>query len=266
MEPDEPETDASPAPRPRRRGVFLLPNLLTTAALFSGFYAIVAAIDGNFDRAAVAIFAAMLFDGLDGRVARWTHTATLFGKEYDSLSDMVSFGIAPAIVVYQWGVARLAEYKATWGRIGWLVTFFYAVAAALRLARFNTRTASVDKRYFEGLPSPSAAAIPAAFVWVAHDYDLGGLNGLVIAFVVTGVAGALMVSRFYYSSFKGGVLTGRVRFTYAILIPLTFVFISLNPPAVLLSIFGAFALSAPAVWLWRRLRRRPVVPGAAGRS
>ena len=266
MDNDAPDTDASTAPRPRRRGVFLLPNLLTTAALFSGFYAIVASIDGNFDRAAIAVFAAMLFDGLDGRVARWTHTATNFGKEYDSLSDMVSFGVAPAIVVYQWGVARLAEYNATWGRIGWLVTFFYAVAAALRLARFNTRTASVDKRYFEGLPSPSAAALPAAFVWCAHKYDLGGLNGLVIAFVVTGVAGALMVSRFYYSSFKGGALTGRVRFTYAILIPLTFVVIAIEPPVVLLTLFGGFALSAPSVWLWRRLRRRPVVPAGPGRS
>ena len=259
MDLDEHETDTSRAPN-RRRGVFLLPNLLTTAALFSGFYAIVAAIDGNFDRASIAIFGAMLFDGLDGRVARWTHTETNFGKEYDSLSDMVSFGIAPAIVVYQWGVARLAEYNATWGRIGWLVTFFYAVAAALRLARFNTRTAAVDKRYFEGLPSPSAAALPAAFVWCAHAYGLGGLNGLVIAFVVTALAGALMVSRFYYSSFKGVTLTGRVRFTYAILIPLTFVVIFMEPPAVLLALFGGFALSAPSVWLWRRLRRRPLTP------
>ncbi len=259
MDLDEHETDTSSAPS-RRRGVFLLPNLLTTAALFSGFYAIVAAIDGNFDRASIAIFGAMLFDGLDGRVARWTHTETNFGKEYDSLSDMVSFGIAPAIVVYQWGVARLAEYNATWGRIGWLVTFFYAVAAALRLARFNTRTAAVDKRYFEGLPSPSAAAVPAAFIWCAHAYGLGGLNGLVIAFVVTAVAGLLMVSRFYYSSFKGVTLTGRVRFTYAILIPLTFVVIFMEPPAVLLALFGAFALSAPSVWLWRRLRRPASAP------
>jgi CDP-diacylglycerol--serine O-phosphatidyltransferase len=261
-------TDAAPPvppePRRRRRGIFLLPNLLTTTALFSGFYAIVAAIDGNFDRAAVAIFAATVFDGLDGRVARWTHTETLFGKEYDSLSDMVAFGVAPAIVVYQWGVARIAEYNATWGRIGWLVTFFYAVATALRLARFNTRSASIDKRYFEGLPSPSAAAVPAAFIWCAHRYGLGGLNGLILAFVVTALAGALMVSRFYYASFKGKELTGRVRFTYALVIPLTLVVIAAEPPLVLLLLSGGFALSAPLVALWRRLRGRAARPGGGG--
>jgi len=266
MDLDPPHPDTGEARRLRRRGVFLLPNLLTTAALFAGFYAIVAAIDGNFDRAAIAVFGAMVFDGLDGRVARWTHTATQFGKEYDSLSDMVSFGLAPAIVVYQWGVARLSEYNASWGRIGWLVTFFYAVAAALRLARFNTRTASVDKRYFEGLPSPAAAALPASFVWCAHRYDLGGVDGLLLAFVVTAVAGALMVSQFYYSSFKGqGVApTSRVRFTYVILIPLTFVVIAIEPPLVLLILFGGFALSAPSVWLYRRLTRRRGAPPAAG--
>ena len=261
---DPDAADESDRPLPRRRGVFLLPNLLTTGNLFAGFYGIVAAIDGNFDRASIAIFIGMLFDGLDGRVARWTHTETQFGKEYDSLSDLVAFGLAPAIIVYQWGVARLAEYNEAWGRIGWLVTFFYAVATALRLARFNTRTASVDKRYFEGLPSP-AAAVVASFIWCAHKYGLGGLNGLVITFAVTAVAGALMVSRFYYSSFKGVHLTGRVRFTYAVLIPLVFVVISVEPPLVLLALFGSFALSAPAVAVWRRLRRRPPPGAGAGR-
>jgi CDP-diacylglycerol---serine O-phosphatidyltransferase len=266
MDADDHETEQADVVTRRRRGIFLLPNLLTTAALFAGFYAIVAAIDGNFDRASMAVFVAMLFDGLDGRVARWTHTATQFGKEYDSLSDMVSFGVAPAIVVYQWGVARLAEHNTTWGRIGWLVTFFYAVATAFRLARFNTRTAAVDKRYFEGLPSPSAAAVPAAFIWCANDFHFGGLPGLVTAFFVTAVAGVLMVSRFYYSSFKGVELTGRVRFTYAILIPLTLVVIFLNPPIMLLALFGAYALSAPGVWLWRRLRRRPGPPAGTVRG
>jgi CDP-diacylglycerol--serine O-phosphatidyltransferase len=263
--PDDQSLDPAP-PRRGRRGIFLLPNLLTTCALFAGFYAIVAAIDGNFDRAAGAIFVAMVFDGLDGRVARWTHTESLFGKEYDSLSDMVAFGVAPAIVVYQWGVARIAEYNASWGRMGWLVTFFYAVAAALRLARFNTRAASIDKRYFEGLPSPSAAAVPAAFIWCAHKFALGGLNGLVLAFVVTALAGALMVSRFYYSSFKAVHLTGRVRFTYALLIPLTLVIIAANPPIMLLAIFGAFALSGPSIWAWRRLRRRSADAAGARRG
>ena len=153
----------------RPRGVYWLPNLLTTGALFAGFYAIVAAIDLKFERAGAAVFIAMIFDGLDGRVARWTHTESAFGKEYDSLSDMVSFGVAPAIVTYQWGVARIAEYGPLWRRLGWLVCFFYAAAAALRLARFNSRSATQDKHYFEGLPSPSAAAIVAALVWLASD-------------------------------------------------------------------------------------------------
>jgi CDP-diacylglycerol--serine O-phosphatidyltransferase len=265
LEGDDPDEGASaPAPRaPRRRGIFLLPNLLTTGTLFSGFYAIVAAIDHNFDRAPIAIFLAMVFDGLDGRVARWTRTESAFGKEYDSLSDMVAFGVAPAIVVYQWGVAAIAEYNASWGRIGWLVTFLYAVCAALRLARFNTRTASVDKRYFEGLPSPSAAAVTAAFIWCAHDYEFGGLPGLFGAFATTATAAVLMVSRFYYSSFKGVNLTGRVRFAYVLLIPLSYVIISSQPPAVLLSIFGLFALSAPAQWLFRSWRRgAPPAPPA----
>ena len=132
------DEDDSPAPR---RGVYWLPNLLTTGALFAGFYAIVAAIDLRFEYAGIAVFVAMIFDGLDGRVARWTNTASAFGKEYDSLSDMVSFGVAPAIVTYQWGVARIAEYGPLWRRVGWLVCFFYAAAAALRLARFNSRAA-----------------------------------------------------------------------------------------------------------------------------
>ena len=149
-------------PQTRPRGVYWLPNLLTTGALFAGFYAVVAAIDLRFEHAGAAVFVAMVFDGLDGRVARWTHTESAFGKEYDSLSDMVSFGVAPAIVTYQWGVARIAEYGPLWRRLGWLVCFFYAAAAALRLARFNSRAATQDKHYFEGLPSPSAAAIVAA--------------------------------------------------------------------------------------------------------
>ena len=265
---DTPSTPTAPPPRPVRRGVFLLPNLLTTGTLFSGFYAIVAAIDGNFDRASIAIFGAMLFDGLDGRVARWTHTETLFGKEYDSLSDLVAFGLAPALVVYQWGHGRLTEHGDLWGQLGWVVTFFYAVATALRLARFNTRTASVDKRFFEGLPSPAAAAVPASFIWCVHRYaqwiPFSQLTLLTIAFVMTAVIALLMVSRFYYSSFKGVELTGRVRYTYAALIPLTFAVIAIQPPLVLFALFGTFAASAPTAWLWRRLRRRPFEAAGPG--
>lgn len=254
--PTEPnEADVTPAKR-LRRGVFLLPNLLTTGTLFSGFYAIVAALDGHFDRAPAAIFLAMVFDGLDGRVARWTGTESAFGKEYDSLSDLVAFGLAPALVVYQWGVSRLLEFNLVWGRIGWLVTFLYAVATALRLARFNVRTSLVDKRFFEGLPSPSAAALVASFIWCIPRVDLPEIAGLTVAFVVTAVAALLMVSRFAYNSFKGIKLTGKVRFNLVILIPLSFVLIALDPPLVLLMLSTGFALSAPATWLLRALFNR----------
>ncbi len=239
----------------RRRGVYWLPNLLTTAALFSGFYAVVAAIDLKFEYAGIAVFVAMFFDGIDGRVARWTHTESAFGKEYDSLSDMVSFGLAPAIVTYQWGVARIAEYGPLWRRLGWLVCFFYAAAAALRLARFNSRSAQ-DKHYFEGLPSPSAAAVVAALIWLASDQTNIGLPGLLLAFVVTACAGALMISRFAFYSFKQVAPGARVRFPHIVLVPLAFVLIFLHPSITLLALFGSYALSAPSVWVYRKLRRR----------
>ena len=253
------DVDDSPA---RPRGVYWLPNLLTTGALFAGFYAIVAAIDLRFEYAGIAVFVAMIFDGLDGRVARWTQTASAFGKEYDSLSDMVSFGVAPAIVTYQWGVARIAEYGPLWRRIGWLVCFFYAAAAALRLARFNSRSATQDKHYFEGLPSPSAAAIVAALVWLASDQTNIGLPGLILAFFVTATAGALMISRFAFNSFKYVNAGAKVRFTYIVLVPLAFILIFLHLPTSLLVIFGLYALSAPTLWAYRKLRRRnrPVAP------
>jgi CDP-diacylglycerol---serine O-phosphatidyltransferase len=250
--------DESPV---RPRGVYWLPNLLTTGALFAGFYAIVAAIDLRFEYAGIAVFVAMFFDMLDGRVARWTQTASTFGKEYDSLSDMVSFGVAPAIVTYQWGVARIAEYGPLWRRIGWLVCFFYAAAAALRLARFNARAPTQDKNYFEGLPSPSAAAIVAALVWLASDQTIG-LPGLILAFLVIAIAGALMISRFAYNSFKYVKPGARVRFTYIVLVPLAFILIFVHLPTSLLIVFGLYALSAPSVWVYRKLKRRnrPVVP------
>lgn len=247
---------------PRRRGVYWLPNLLTTAALFSGFYAVVAAIDWNFEKAGIAIFVAMIFDGLDGRVARWTHTESVFGKEYDSLSDMVSFGLAPAIVTYQWGVARIAEYGDVWRRLGWLVCFFYAAAAALRLARFNSRSAVQDKGYFEGLPSPSAAAIVGAFVWLASRTDTIGLPGLLLAFLITACAGSLMVSRFPFNSLKKVDAGARVKFAYIILVPVVFALIAQDPPVALLAVFGLYALSGPALWAFRKARRRGRGPAA----
>jgi CDP-diacylglycerol---serine O-phosphatidyltransferase len=252
----EPELEAAAnLSRPRAKGIYLLPNLFTTACLFAGFYAIVAAIDGNFARAGMAVFAALICDGLDGRLARLTRTESTFGKEYDSLADMVAFGLAPAIVSYQWGVARITEYGEAWGRFGWLAAFFYAVAAALRLARFNARAATSDKRYFEGLPSPSAAAVVAAFVWFSSEWREPGLIGLTEAFAITAAAGALMVSRFSYPSFKQFDLDRRIRFAYMILVPVFFVLIAIDPPTMLLSMFATYALSAPVLWVGRRIRR-----------
>jgi CDP-diacylglycerol--serine O-phosphatidyltransferase len=248
------DTPAVP-PRPRGRGIYLLPNLFTTAVLFSGFYAIVAAIDGNFDRAGIAIFIAMVCDGLDGRIARWTNTQSDFGKEYDSLSDMVAFGLAPAVVAYQWGVARIAEYGSLWGRLGWLATFFYAACAAIRLARFNTKAATSDKRYFEGLPSPSAAALLAGFVWMTADLQREGLGMLILAFAVAIIAGSLMVSRFPYLSGKDLNPKQRIPFALLVFLPLGFVVVGSSPPEMLFGLFGLFALSGPTLWLWHRLAR-----------
>ena len=247
-----------------RRGIFLLPNLLTTLCLFGGFYAIIAAIDGNFERASIAIFVAMVFDGLDGRVARLTGTETIFGKEFDSLADMVAFGVAPAVVCYQWGVARIAEYGVAWGRFGWIAAFFFAAATAMRLARFNARSAAQDKRYFEGLPCPSAAAVVAAFIGIAHKYELtgllgfevSGLSGLILAFVVTALAAILMVSRFPYRSFKDRAAGERVRYSKFLLVPLVIALIAIDPPVVLFVLFSGFALSGPIGWTWLKMRKK----------
>lgn len=242
-----------------RRGVYLLPNLFTTAAMFAGFFAVVAAMDGNFQSAAIAIFIAMVLDGLDGRVARMTQTESDFGKEFDSLSDLVSFGLAPALVIYQWGLAWLSDYPWVWGKLGWLVTFFYAVAAALRLARFNTRTAVQDKRFFQGLPSPAAAGFVAGSVWLVTDVAFLGREMIVPVYLIAAASGALMVSNVSYYSFKDLNLQGRVPFTYILLIPLVFILIALSPAKVLFTIFALYALSGPtlAMWRWRRrvLRR-----------
>ena len=251
-------------PGPRSRGIYLLPNLFTTAVLFSGFYAIVAATDGNFDRAGIAIFVAMVCDGLDGRIARWTNTQSEFGKEYDSLSDMVAFGLAPAIVAYQWGVARIAEYGSVWGQVGWLATFFYAACAAFRLARFNARSGGADKRFFEGLPSPSGAALLAGFVWMLNDLQRESLWALILAFAVALIAGGLMVSRFPYLSGKDFNLNRRIPFAVLLLVPLGFVIVGSSPPEMLFGLFALYAASGPALWLWRRMVRLRRPPRSAG--
>ncbi|MBM4197221.1 MAG: CDP-diacylglycerol--serine O-phosphatidyltransferase [Gammaproteobacteria bacterium] len=250
---DEPAVDPM---RPRRRAIYLLPNLLTTGSLFAGFFGIVASIDGRYEAAAIAIIIAGVLDGLDGRLARLTHTESEFGKQYDSLSDMVSFGLAPAVIVYQWGLVRLADYGWIWAKLGWLAAFVYTVAAALRLARFNVRSRTADRRFFEGLPSPSAAGLMMSMVWLGTDLGWTGGETVALAATVAVIAGALMVSGFAYYSFKEVRARGRISFTYAFVVPLTFVLIAMNPPLVLLCIGVVYALSGPAVSAWRARRRR----------
>jgi CDP-diacylglycerol--serine O-phosphatidyltransferase len=242
--------------RPRGRGIYLLPNLLTTGSLFAGFYGIIAAIESRYEPAAIAVIVAAVLDGLDGRLARLTGTESEFGKQYDSLSDMVSFGIAPAVIVYQWGLVKLLEYGWVWARVGWLAAFVYAVAAALRLARFNVRASTVDRRFFEGLPSPSAAGLMMTMVWLGTVLAWNGAFALAITLVITATSGALMVSRFSYYSFKEVHPRGRISFTYVFVIPLTFVLVAMDPPKVLFSIGLAYAASGPLLGLWRRQRRR----------
>jgi CDP-diacylglycerol--serine O-phosphatidyltransferase len=245
----------------RRKGIYLLPNLLTTCGLFAGFYSIVASIDGNFQLTAWAIFAAMLFDSLDGRVARLTSTSSEFGKEYDSLADMVSFGVAPAVIIYQWGVQRLAEYGAVWGRLGWLAAFLYVTAAAFRLARFNTNHSVQDKRFFQGLASPAAAACVASMVWLTSHYGVEGLTALVAGITVTAIAALLMMSRFAYISFKDISPGKRVRFANLLLIPLVIIVIAVEPQVTIFVLFLAYAASGPAAWLFRRRKRHdPAAP------
>ncbi len=227
----------------------MLPNLFTTGALFSGFYAITAAMNGLFEVAAIAIFIAMVLDGLDGRVARLTNTQSAFGAEYDSMADMISFGAAPALVMYAWSLSAL-------GKAGWVAAFVHAAGAALRLARFNTQLGTQDKRYFQGLPSPAAAAIPAGFIWVAVKYEIPLESIQYIGLGMAVCTGLLMVSNFRYYSFKDIDLHGRVSFLWAILVMLLFALLYTNTPLVLFTIFTLYALSGPILTLGRRRRMR----------
>jgi len=236
--------------RVRRRGIYLLPNLFTTASLFAGFYAIVAAMQGRFENAAIAIFVAMVLDSLDGRVARLTNTASDFGAQYDSLSDMISFGLAPSLVIYQWSLAPL-------GKIGWLAAFIYTAACALRLARFNTQVDTADKRYFQGLASPSAAALLAGLVWLGDDYELQPtLLTSQISLALTVISALLMVSNIRYHSFKNLDFKGKVPFVTVLVIVFVFVFISISPSMVLFSGFALYALSGPVLTLVHLRRHR----------
>ncbi len=244
---DEAEPRMTRRARIRRRGIYLLPNLITSGALFAGFYAIVAGMNGDFIAAALAVFVAFALDTADGRVARLTNTESEFGAEYDSLSDMVAFGVAPALVAFSWGLSTL-------GQVGWVVTFIYMACAALRLARFNTKG---DNASFTGLASPSAAAIIACCIWAWVSYG-GGAPGMLAAAVMAGVTlitGLLMVSNFRYYSPKSINFKGRVPFMTLVLVVLGLSLLLVDPPTVLLILFTGYALSGPVQFAWWKLRR-----------
>lgn len=234
----------------RRKGIYLLPNLFTTSALFAGFFSVVAGINGDFTAAAVAIFIAMVLDGLDGRVARLTNTQSAFGAEYDSLSDMLSFGVAPALVAFTWILQDI-------GKTGWVVAFLYVACAALRLARFNVQLGSVDKKWFIGLPSPSAAAFVAASVWTFHSFDAEAFGFKLLMLFVVATAGILMVSNIRYYSFKEIDLKGPVPFVVLLAIVLGFVVISVEPSVMLLLLFGAYVASGPTLAAMRKMKHSP---------
>ncbi|MES2818565.1 MAG: CDP-diacylglycerol--serine O-phosphatidyltransferase [Pseudomonadota bacterium] len=241
----------------RHRGIYLLPNLFTTANLFAGFYAIINAMNGNFYVAAAAVFVAMVLDSLDGRVARLTNTQSAFGAEYDSLSDMVAFGVAPALLAFEWALGSM-------GKVGWMVAFIYVASAALRLARFNTQVGTADKRYFIGLASPAAAGVVAGTVWAFSDLGVRGADMpvyVVVAFaLLVAAAGMLMVSNIKYHSFKDLDLKGRVPFVAILVVVLVFAVVFSDPPRILLLIFLAYAASGPVQYLLQLRRGKGVEP------
>ncbi|MEY4207221.1 MAG: CDP-diacylglycerol--serine O-phosphatidyltransferase [Pseudomonadota bacterium] len=245
------DDDGSEQMAPRSRGIYLLPNAFTTAALFCGFYAIVMAMNGQFSNAAVAIFAAMVLDATDGRVARLTNTQSEFGAQYDSLSDMVSFGAAPALIVYEWSLRGL-------GKMGWLAAFVYCAGAALRLARFNTNIAVVDKRFFQGLPSPAAAALVAGFIWLVDDLRIAGADFSWLSWAITVYAGLTMVTNVPFYSFKDVNFKKSVPFIAIFVIVLIFVAVSSDPPKVLFGLFVIYGLSGYGVFFWQWFKGRPV--------
>jgi CDP-diacylglycerol--serine O-phosphatidyltransferase len=233
----------------RQQGIYLLPNLFTTGALFAGFYAVIAAMRGDFESAPIAIFFALVFDGLDGRIARLTNTSSKFGAEYDSLSDMVSFGVAPALVMFSWALGDL-------GKLGWSAAFIYVACAALRLARFNTQIETADKNYFTGLASPAAACVIVSTVWVCHDLGWVGENlpyelSIIVA-LLTAAIGFLMIANFPYYSFKGIDFRGRVPFVVMIAVVMIFGLVTVDPPRIFLLAFLAYAASGPIMSLVKR--------------
>jgi CDP-diacylglycerol--serine O-phosphatidyltransferase len=249
------EHDALEPQRPRRKGIYILPNLFTLAALFAGFYAIVMAMNGLFENAAIGIFSAAVLDSLDGRVARMTNTQSAFGEQMDSLSDMVSFGAAPALIVYEWALKGL-------GKLGWIAAFVYCAGAALRLARFNTNIRVVDKRFFQGLPSPAAAALVIGFVWVMDDAGWRGVPNIEwlawCAFALTLYAGLTMVTNVPFYSFKDVSFKKTVPFIVIVAIALGIAIINIHPPVVLFALFAVYGFSGYAVYVYKRTKGRPV--------
>ena len=233
--------------RKRRKGIYILPNLFTLAALFGGFYAVVMAVNGRFDLSAEGVFFAMVLDALDGRVARMTNTQSAFGEQMDSLSDMVSFGAAPALIAYIWSLKEL-------GRWGWIAAFVYCACAALRLARFNVNTGVVDKRYFQGLPSPAAAALIAGFIWVMNDLEINPRDVAWITFAVALYAGLTMVTNVPFYSFKDVQMKKSVPFAVIVLIALGIAVINIDPPIVLFGLFVVYGLSGYALYAWRKAK------------
>ena len=250
------ETPQDKPVKKRSRGIYLLPNLITTAALFAGFYGIIAGTQGKFEQACVAIFIAMILDALDGRVARMTNTQTEFGAEYDSLADMGSFGLAPALVMYEWSLSSLVDVSFTMGKLGWLAAFLYVASGALRLARFNTKASNTDKRYFQGLPSPAAAGVVVGFVWACFDNGINGDAVAIIAMPIIVFAGVMMVSNVSYYSFKDIDFHNKVPFMAMLIVVLVFVFAAIDPPITLFGCFMIYALSGPVVSIIRRFKRR----------
>jgi CDP-diacylglycerol---serine O-phosphatidyltransferase len=250
-----PDDVTDPPQRLRRKGIYILPNLFTLAALFGGFYAIVMAMNQRFEQAAIGVFCAMVLDSLDGRVARMTNTQSAFGEQMDSLSDMVSFGAAPALIVYEWALKGM-------GKLGWIVAFVYCAAAALRLARFNVNTAVVDKRFFQGLPSPAAAALVVGFIWLMDDVGYQGFReGPWLGWVALGFtlyAGLTMVTNVPFYSFKDVHFKRSVPFIFTVAIALGFALIAYHPPTVLFGLFVIYGLSGYVVYVWKRRTGRPV--------
>lgn len=262
-EENDPATDSSDsswttgssvyAPGRRSRSIYLLPNLFTTSAMLAGFYAIIMAYGGEYRTAGIAIVAAAVLDGFDGRVARMTNTSTPFGAEYDSMSDMVSFGLAPAFLVYSWSLSSLSQ--AQWGQLGWVISFVFTACCGLRLARFNVAVGTADKRFFQGLACPTAGIILATMVWVCSDLGIAGTDIVPVVLLMTVTMGLLMVSNFAYYSFKD--IGQRKSVSFAVLIALVLVLLTtaIDPAKMILIISMLYAASGPAWAGWSRWRK-----------